>query len=177
MTYICSIGESQFDVEIAPDGQIAIGHERASVQSASLSEKEMSLLLDGKSYRIAFCRSESSVDLLINGELIEVTVQNERDLLLKQYGGSSSTRGSKEKIFAPMPALVVKVEVREGDFVSAGQGLIILEAMKMENEIKSPETGKIKSIHVEKGNLRGHAIAPNFALSKRFRWYQSVEQT
>jgi len=152
MMYNCAIGEHRYDVTVGADGLFTIGSEKIAVHSTMLSEKEMSLLVNGKSYRVAFCRNGSVVNLIVDGQLMEVIVESERDALLKRYGGSSSTKGSKEKVFAPMPALVVKVEVNVGDLITAGQGLIILEAMKMENEIKSPQAGKVKSILVKKGN-------------------------
>jgi biotin carboxyl carrier protein len=50
-----------------------------------------------------------------------------------------------------MPGMVVKVEVREGDSIKKGEGLVILEAMKMENELKAPVNGRISSVHVQRG--------------------------
>ncbi len=152
MTLHCFIGKHLYEVSLGPNGLITVDSEEIAVHPTMLSDKEMSLLVNGKSHRVSFCQRGSRIDLIVDGQLMEATVQSERDILLKRYGGSSSARGSKEKIFAPMPALVAKVEVNVGDSISAGQGLIILEAMKMENEIKSPQAGKVKSIFVKKGN-------------------------
>jgi len=152
MNYKCFIDEMEYDVTVGVDGVVSVDSEEIAVYPTMLSSKEMSLLVNGKSYRVAFCHNGSTVDLLIDGQMVEVVVESERDALLKRYGGSSSTKRSKEKVFAPMPALVVKVEVEVGAVIAAGQGLIILEAMKMENEIKSPQAGKVKSVFVKKGN-------------------------
>jgi pyruvate carboxylase subunit B len=65
-------------------------------------------------------------------------------------GAQEGSKGPKA-LRAPMPGLVVKVEVREGDTVFSGQGLVIVEAMKMENELKSERDGTVKRVAVEPG--------------------------
>jgi biotin carboxyl carrier protein len=62
---------------------------------------------------------------------------------------SASSTG--QKVTAPMPGKVVRIEVAEGDTIKAGTGLIVLEAMKMENEIKSGASGSVTKIHVSVG--------------------------
>jgi len=75
---------------------------------------------------------------------------DERRLRLRQAGGKFSLEGP-QRIDAPMPGKVVRVLVKAGDEVGEGQGLIVVEAMKMENELKSPKAGKITELHAVEG--------------------------
>ena len=111
-----------------------------------------SLLLEGKSYDMHIHREVfGSYTITINGAAIQVNIKNRRDLLLQQFGMSHS-EGSQEKIVkAPMPGLVLDVLIEEGQEVEKGQGILILEAMKMENELKAPASGIITKVHAEKG--------------------------
>ena len=88
----------------------------------------------------------------IAGQAIEVTEQSEFDLLLKELGMSSGGTKKLKEIKAPMPGLVLNVLVSEGQEVSEGDVIVILEAMKMENVIKSSTGARVKSIRVNKGD-------------------------
>ncbi|MEZ7885970.1 MAG: acetyl-CoA carboxylase biotin carboxyl carrier protein subunit [Flavobacteriales bacterium] len=88
----------------------------------------------------------------IAGQVIEVTEQSEFDLLLKELGISSGGTKKLKEIKAPMPGLVLNVLVSEGQEVAEGDVIVILEAMKMENVIKSPTGARVKSIRVNKGD-------------------------
>jgi len=86
----------------------------------------------------------------LNNTRYEVTLKDDTDLLLEQLGISAKTN-KVQSIKAPMPGLVLSVNVKEGDTVNKGDGLLVLEAMKMENLIKAHSEGKVKKIHVAKG--------------------------
>ena len=89
---------------------------------------------------------------IIAGQVIEVTEQSEFDLLLKELGISSGGTKKLKEIKAPMPGLVLNVLVSEGQEVAEGDVIVILEAMKMENVIKSSTGARVKSIRVNKGD-------------------------
>ncbi|MEK9137394.1 MAG: acetyl-CoA carboxylase biotin carboxyl carrier protein subunit, partial [Bacteroidota bacterium] len=93
----------------------------------------------------------SDYQVLLGKNQVDVRVESERDRLLKKYATASSSTHQRYEIHAPMPALVVRIEVGVGDDVRDGQGLLILEAMKMENEIRSHQSGKVREIYVTKG--------------------------
>lgn len=89
--------------------------------------------------------------LLVNGTRYEVALQNDFDNLLKSMGiGVADTKLAKE-VRAPMPGLVLDILVQEGSVVVKGETIVILEAMKMENVLKSPVDGVIKAISINKG--------------------------
>jgi biotin carboxyl carrier protein len=110
-----------------------------------------SLLVNGEAFRVVATRDGASFAAQCAGAVGHVTVESERDRLLKRHSAAASVPARKAEIRAPMPALVVRVEVRAGDSVSKGAGLVVLEAMKMENELRAPQDGVVKKVLVEKG--------------------------
>jgi len=101
-----------------------------------------SVLVDGCSYEVAVTGAEVDVD----GVRLTVEVEDPRN-----WTPAASTRKSsgKESVKALMPGKVVRVLVSEGDEVAAGQGLLVVEAMKMQNEMKAPRAGRVLSIAVK----------------------------
>jgi biotin carboxyl carrier protein len=84
--------------------------------------------------------------IIINGVKYEVGLQNQYDILLKQLGLDKMTVGKVNHVKAPMPGMVLHIQVKEGDDVKKGDALLVLEAMKMENVIKAAGDAKIKKI-------------------------------
>lgn len=93
-----------------------------------------------------------TVKLSINGHLYTVQLKDRFDLLLEQMGISATASARLNTLKAPMPGLIVGINVKPGDVVKKGDAVLILEAMKMENLIKSPGEGTIRTIRVEKGD-------------------------
>lgn len=117
-----------------------------------LSATEYSVTTEERVVRVVAAREGNDVvRMIVGGSPYGAIVETERSRLLKQYGRSTRPSASKMDVHAPMPALVVKLEVEVGQHVTPGQGLLILEAMKMENEIKAHFAGCVKSIHVQQG--------------------------
>jgi biotin carboxyl carrier protein len=88
--------------------------------------------------------------VLVRGQVARVDVADERRLRLRA-GSAGFTAEGKQVINAPMPGKVVKVLVKVGDEVKEGQGLVVVEAMKMENELKSPKAGKVVELLAKEG--------------------------
>ncbi|MCX6197850.1 MAG: acetyl-CoA carboxylase biotin carboxyl carrier protein subunit [Bacteroidetes bacterium] len=110
------------------------------------------IIKDNKSYNatlISFNTEEKTMVLNVNGNDYEVSIKDKNDLLLQQLGISVKTSSTIQLLKAPMPGLIINVSVNAGDDVKKGDTLLILEAMKMENVIKSPRDGKIKKVSVE----------------------------
>ena len=150
-TFVVSIAGHERKVTVDDQGSVIVdGGEGREVVRCSPTEYTMSL--NGRIARVAAIQDgDESVKLITGGRVYAATVQTERSLLMKKYAKSTRPSASKMDIHAPMPALVVKVEVEVGQSVTPGQGLIVLEAMKMENEIKAHFAGSVKSIHAQKG--------------------------
>ena len=133
------------------DGTLAVNGKVVAQETHRIDRHTFSVLLDGKSFRVVASRTPEVYELLVNGRRVEASVESVRARLLRQYGQASAATHVRMEIHAPMPALVVKVEVAVGDEVMPGQGLIVLEAMKMENEIRAHAAGRVKEILVTKG--------------------------
>ena len=97
--------------------------------------------------------------LWLDGWRFEVEALDERTKAIRELSGASAGPSGPAPLKAPMPGLIVRVSVQVGDQVQAGQGIVVMEAMKMENELRATAAGKVKSIlatpgtAVEKGAL------------------------
>ncbi|MFT4062540.1 MAG: biotin/lipoyl-binding protein [Edaphocola sp.] len=147
--------------------QVAGGHADANGQKISwdvqaLPDGTYSILANGKSYRAAIeqCdRAAKQLKLNVNGNVYEATIEDPIDQLLKKMGLNMANNKKVEAIKAPMPGLVLKILVTEGQAIKKGEPVLILEAMKMENVFKAPADAVVKAIKiverkaVEKGEV------------------------
>jgi biotin carboxyl carrier protein len=107
----------------------------------------MSLIVDAQSHEIAIERSEGGYRVAVRGEVLDVG-------LVEGARGAAAPRrasGGPARVQAPMPGKLVRVLVSAGEEVGAGQGLVVMEAMKMENEIRAPRAGRVKEAPVREG--------------------------
>jgi biotin carboxyl carrier protein len=107
----------------------------------------MSLIADGRAYDAVVERREGGYRVVLRGQAIEVS-------LAEASRGAVAVRreaGGPSRVHAPMPGKLVRVLVRAGEDVGAGQGLVVMEAMKMENEIRAPRAGRVKEAPVQEG--------------------------
>lgn len=120
-----------------------------------LGNGHLHFIYKNKSYN-AEVVSEDSVDksavVKINGNLYGVNIEDQFDSLLKALGMSGAAGKAIAEVKAPMPGLVLSVGVTEGQEVKKGDSLLVLEAMKMENMLKSATDGVVKKIFVLKGD-------------------------
>jgi biotin carboxyl carrier protein len=90
-------------------------------------------------------------NIKINGRLYPVVLKDKFDVLLEKMGMNSNAGAKVNHVRAPMPGLIIDLKVKDGDEVKAGDALLILEAMKMENIIKAPADAKVRSVKVRMG--------------------------
>jgi biotin carboxyl carrier protein len=116
-----------------------------------------SLIIEGDSYEVFARRitkddekDSETYEILVAGQRFEVKVEDERASLLASLVKSAAATG-EAKVQAPMPGLVIGIPLEEGATVQQGQTVVVLEAMKMENDLASPIAGIIKEIRVSKG--------------------------
>jgi biotin carboxyl carrier protein len=95
--------------------------------------------------------AEKTLQVKVNQTIYNVSIKDKYDELLHQLGLDKALSNKLSNIKAPMPGMVLKILVEEGTEVKKGDALLILEAMKMENILKSPADGKVKAITVKKG--------------------------
>lgn len=94
----------------------------------------------------------SQVSFTINGTTVEATVKNEQALLLEKLGFKTTVTNHEGLLKAPMPGKILELLAKEGDEVKTGQPVMILEAMKMENELKAAADGTITTLYVNAGD-------------------------
>jgi biotin carboxyl carrier protein len=124
------------------------------VDVQSLGNGQYHILYNGRSYRAEIVDSDKKIlKIKINGKVVEIVVKDRHDLLLETMGVSTSSGPKVQEIKAPMPGLIIDIKVSEGDAVKTGDPLLVLEAMKMENIIKSPCDGVVQQILCKKGTV------------------------
>lgn len=171
MTYITTVNKQTYHVDTGEEGQQTVKLEEAAhvidwkrIAPLAADSKGIvnegghySLLLAGKSYDIfarritkADQKGSETYEIYIADQRFEVNVEDERTKLLAGLARSNVTT-SEANVQAPMPGLVIGVPLEKGARVEAGQTVVVLEAMKMENDLSSPIAGSIKEIRVNKG--------------------------
>ncbi|MCY4160049.1 MAG: hypothetical protein OXE92_07640 [Bacteroidetes bacterium] len=143
--FLVEVGDERISVTLS-DQNISLLGENMHVSLVELRSNVYSLLLNGNSYLIHM-GEESNHLLTINGETVKAKIISEREQLIQHYGQQAEDQESTSELRAPMPGLIMKILTQAGDHVTKGQGLVVLEAMKMENELHSPCEGIVKQLH------------------------------
>ena len=127
--------------------RFADGAERAA-QVETPEPGVYSVLLDSRVYEARVEETGGALAVVVEGHRFEIEVRDPRRFRRRSGGGG---RAGVHAIPAPMPGKVIRVLVAVGDEVTAGQGLLVVEAMKMQNEIKTPGAGKVLAIAAREG--------------------------
>jgi len=146
--------EREIDVQIAPDGRVAaVTLDGAAVEVDAVAVPGgVSLRLGTRMFDVAIGGPAEALNVAAGAQRAVVAVQSERArAVAAKRGGGSAGAGSRE-VRSPMPGRVVKVLVAVGDDVEAQQPVVIVEAMKMENELRALIAGKVESVHVKPGD-------------------------
>lgn len=152
MKYITTVGDKQFLVEIIDDRHVSVDGKIYEVDFESVSGQPVySLIVNGKSHESYVAQVDDIWQVLMRGRLYPVSVEDEREKRLRAAAGGGIAETGEFHLKAPMPGLVVTIPVAEGQEVTKGQVLLILESMKMQNELKSPRDGKVNRIKVKAG--------------------------
>jgi biotin carboxyl carrier protein len=122
----------------------------ALLDAAEISPGAYSILSDGRSREVAVDRQGDQFQVRLGGASYDLTVMDEVRARTRRPERERAARGPQQ-LRAPMPGLVVAIKVAVGDVVAVGAPLLVLEAMKMQNELSAPVAGRIEKIHAEKG--------------------------
>lgn len=146
--------ETIYDVELNSKG-ISLNNELKNISFASLGNNQYHILLNQKSYQVELVslnHENKTASLKVNNRIYDCEIKDQFDDLLKSLGLDNLNTKKINDIKAPMPGLVLKVLVTEGQEFKKGDNLLVLEAMKMENILKAPTDGVVKSIKIKPGD-------------------------
>ena len=152
MKYVATVGDRSEVVEIAgADGRyrIAFGSEVWEVDARATGPGMYSLLVDGVSYAVAVGDRDGVRVVDVGGESYTILVEEQTRHVLRTRGRVAGAGG--QTLTSPLPGRVTHVAVQVGDAVEAGTTLVVIEAMKMENEVKAGAPGTIAEIRVQPG--------------------------
>ena len=154
MKYLTKVNDQSFQVTVEDGGRIVVGDRSFSVDLQDIDEQALfSLLVDHESYELVVDEQQDNYRVLLWGEMYEVAVEDDRPRRAKTRTPRPAVSLDDECVVrAPMPGLVVQVTVSVGRDVAAGEVLVVLESMKMENELSAPRRGVVKAIHVAVGD-------------------------
>jgi len=143
--------ELDYKVEANENG-IVLNDSQVNPDISDLGENKFHVIHNHKSYNIEVIRVEGkNMSIKVNDNIYQAKVSDSFDLLLEKMGISNALEKKAGNLNAPMPGLVLSIEVEEGATIQKGDALLVLEAMKMENVIKASGDGIIKSIKATKG--------------------------
>ncbi len=159
MKYLAQVDDITYEIEISPDGAIML--DGAPIEADLLQVDPLglySLLMNHHSCELVVEEQQRGYRVTLGSNAFTVEVADERQLRMESSRADVSAGDGELPITAPIPGLVVKILVEEGQTVALNDPLVILEAMKMENEIRAPREGVVKDISIEVGqSVEGNA--------------------
>jgi biotin carboxyl carrier protein len=162
MIYEVTIAEKVYRVELVRTEQewkCKLDGRELPLDVVSAQDGMLSLLLQGKSYEVKQEIVGAESNVVVGQERFSASVRDPRSFRSRRRAGASEQ--GVMKIKAPMPGKVVRILAPAGSQVEMGQSVLVIEAMKMQNELKAPKTGVVKKINVEEGAAveAGQALA------------------
>ncbi|MGH1364030.1 MAG: acetyl-CoA carboxylase biotin carboxyl carrier protein subunit [Calditrichia bacterium] len=154
MRYYLRREEEFLPIELSENGNgytVIIDNQKMDVDVRHISGNRYSALVNGKSHVLYSELHTQQKALITNHIRTELRLLNERQKLEAELFGDSNENVGRGEVRAPMPGMILRVEVLEGDKVEAGQPILVMEAMKMENEIKAETMGVVTAIKIEAG--------------------------
>ena len=153
MKYEVRIGGKTRVVELTRDAEnwrVTLDGTRLDADAVEVAANTFSILIDGESWEVRVAPKQDGTLALHTGIAEFVAeVEDPRAWRGRRHGAMEAE--GRQQIAAPMPGKVVRVLMNAGDSVEAGQGLLVVEAMKMQNEIRSPKSGRVEKIFVKEG--------------------------
>jgi len=151
MKYYTRVENNEYEVEI-DGGAILLDGQPINVDLVRSGATELySVLLDGHSYEMLVNADRFNYQISVRGVQLQVQVEDERMRRLNRARRLPTLPDGELAIPAPIPGLVVRVLVKQGDMIEEGQPVVLLEAMKMENELRAVRGGIVKSVLVTAG--------------------------
>lgn len=140
---------SMDDAEVGVDGQVALPAQLSDIEGSPVRM----IRIGDEVFRVVVEKREGRgrYSLWVDGYRFEVEALDERRRALRDLTAAAAGPSGPAPIVAPMPGLIVRVNVVVGDTVEAGQGVVVMEAMKMENELRATAAGRVRSVSAAAG--------------------------
>src|SRR5215470_5500539 len=155
MAYIARLGDKTYTVEIEEVGKslyrLVVDGSDFLVDGKKTGFTNYSLIVDNRSFEVEVDVKEDEYRVLVDGRNYHIDLVDERRVRLGGLQSGIQLQG-RQSVSVPMPGKIIAVLVSEGDIVEKGQGLVIVEAMKMENEVRCPINGEVKEVKVKAGD-------------------------
>lgn len=160
MKYTASIRGKSFEIEVDGDC-ITLDGDPVDAELIVRGGSLYQLRVGGEITDLSLTRAADGWEVGSRGTFAVVVVEDRRSRLLRELGATAAAISRSGLVVAPMPGLVLEVSATVGKAVLEGEGLVLLEAMKMENQIKSPVAGRVEAVMVEAGQTveRGAHLA------------------
>ena len=165
MKFVATMDGAQHTIECQRDENdpdlfhMSLDGKAYEMDARKMPSQIVHILMDHRSYDVDLERIARKSDTLdgrvhvrVRGRVLRFEILDERRIKMKEAQGFRFDVGGVANIDSPMPGKVIKILVKEGDEVKEGQGVIVVEAMKMENELRSPKAGKVRDIKVKEGD-------------------------
>ena len=152
MKYYVTVGDREFEVIVDGDRVTVNGAEHHATLTTIPETPLRHLLVGDRSFTLPFVnRGAGRWEMAFQGETWQAEVVDERTRHIRSLTGSGEVRKRGGVLKAPMPGLVIRVEVEPGDSLEAGRGIVVLEAMKMQNELRAAGPVVVKTVMVQAG--------------------------
>jgi biotin carboxyl carrier protein len=153
MRYVATIKEKEYTIELLDEHHVTINGVEYSIDFQPVGDQSIySLLFNGQSYDALVYPEENDWRVAFRAEMYVVEVEDEREKRLRASLGASSYEHQEFFLKAPMPGLIISVPVSNGQKVEKGDVLLVLESMKMQNELRSPRSGIVHRMRVKPGD-------------------------
>jgi biotin carboxyl carrier protein len=153
MKYIATIEDTAYEIQINSEREITVDGKPFSVDFLPIDGPPIiSLLLEGHSYEAIVNPTDVGWEVFLLGERYLVAVEDERQRQLREVSSAHAVHRETFHLKAPMPGLIVAIPIEEGEKVTRGSNLVVLESMKMQNELKAPRDGEVTAIRVQPGD-------------------------
>jgi biotin carboxyl carrier protein len=153
MKYITSVNDHEYTIEILDESHLSVDGVVYELDFERVGNQPVySLVLGGQSFEAHVYADDDQWLVLLRGDMYRAVVEDERERRLRtQFEGRPAEQG-EYLLKAPMPGLVIAIPVVDGQPVEKGDVLLILESMKMQNELKAPRAGKVSRLRVAPGD-------------------------
>jgi pyruvate carboxylase subunit B len=155
MKYIVDVNGERLTVELLGGDEVRVGDRVLRARLTDVEGTPVSLLHVGDAVHRVLARrlgTRGHYTVALDGHAFSVEALDERTRAIRDLSAANAGAAGPSPLVAPMPGLVVRVAVAVGDQVAAGQGLVVMEAMKMENELRSSAAGTVKAVHAAPGS-------------------------